>query len=61
MKPGAFLLRSQSLPISGMSSRKTDARSVRSLAIVYPATAASASSSASETFEAIALDAIPFS
>lgn len=34
VKPGAFLLRSQSVPICGMSRRKTVARSVRSLAIV---------------------------
>lgn len=34
VKPGAFLLRNQSVPICGMSRRKTVARSVRSLAIV---------------------------
>ena len=34
VKPGAFLLRSQSVPIGGMSRRKTLARSVRSLAMV---------------------------
>ena len=34
VKPGAFLQRSQSVPMAGMSRRKTVARSVRSLAMV---------------------------
>lgn len=44
VKPGAFLQRSQSVPMAFMSRRKTVARSVRSLAIVYPATYSRASS-----------------
>ena len=46
VKPGAFLLRSQSLPMPGMSLRNTMSRAVRSFAMVYPATCARAASAA---------------